>query len=270
MGRWGDDTLDGGDGTDSAVFSGTRGSYLVTFDAATQTYFIDDLREGSPDGTDRVRNIETFVFADGAVLAASALDGNPINTIIGDGGDNTLTGTTLANDIHGLSGNDALTGLAGEDMLDGGDGDDTLDGGTGVDTASYASAGLGVIVSLAVAGPQSTGGAGGDTLVSIENLAGSAFDDQLAGDAIANVLSGLDGNDRLDGGAGNDTLLGGDGDDILIGGAGADLMGARDSILSATRRRRRWCRSFISCLSTSRAQVASGTPLAIPTRTSRA
>jgi Ca2+-binding RTX toxin-like protein len=130
----------------------------------------------------------------------------------------------IARIVRGTGETDALTGLAGEDMLDGGDGDDTLDGGTGVDTASYASAELGVTVSLAVAGPQSTGGAGGDTLVSIENLAGSAFDDQLAGDAIANVLSGLDGNDRLDGGAGNDTLLGGDGDDILIGGAGADAL----------------------------------------------
>src|SRR5262245_56665977 len=224
MGRWGDDTLDGGNGSDSAVFSGARGSYQVSFDAATQTYFIDDLREGSPDGTDHVRNVEAFVFADGAVPAASVLDGNPITTSIGDDGDNTLTGTALANEIHGVGGNDTLAGLAGEDMLDGGDGDDMLDGGTGVDTASYASAGSGVTVSLAVAGPQSTDGAGVDTLVSIENLAGSAFEDQLTGDAVANVISGLDGNARLEGGAGNDTLLGGTGDDILIGGAGADAL----------------------------------------------
>jgi Ca2+-binding RTX toxin-like protein len=223
-GRWGDDTLDGGDGSDSAVFSGTRGSYLVTFDAATQTYIVDDLREGSPDGTDHVRNVETFVFADGAIPAVSVLDGNPATTIIGDDGDNTLTGTPLANEIHGLGGNDTLAGLAGEDLLEGGNGDDTLDGGTGVDTATYASAGAGVTVSLAITGTQNTGGAGTDTLVSVENLTGSAFDDQLTGNAGANVLSGLAGNDRLDGGGGTDTLLGGDGNDILIGGAAGSIL----------------------------------------------
>ena len=55
-------------------------------------------------------------------------------------------------------------------------------------------------VSLAFAGAQETGGAGSDTLISIENLTGSAFNDTLTGDADANVLSGLAGNDTLDGG----------------------------------------------------------------------
>ena len=177
--------------------------------------------EGSPDGTDRVRNVETFVFADGAIPVASVADGNP-GPIVGDDGDNTLTGTPIADEMHGLGGNDILSGLAGEDVLEGGDGNDTLDGGTGIDTASYASAARGVSVSLAVTGAQDTGGAGIDTLVSIENLTGSAFDnDILTGNAGANALSGGAGDDILIGGAGADTLLGGDGDDILIGGAGA-------------------------------------------------
>ena len=223
QGRGGNDTLDGGDGVDQAMYSGSRGEYFVTFDAATGTYVVKDLRQGSPDGTDQVRNVETFVFADGAISADSVLDGNP-GPIIGDDGSNPLTGTSIANEIRGLGGNDTLAGLAGEDLLDGGDGDDTLDGGTGVDTATYASAGAGVTVSLAVAGAQNTGGAGTDTLVSVENLTGSAFDDQLTGNAGANVLSGLGGNDRLDGAGGIDTLLGGDGDDILIGGAAGGIL----------------------------------------------
>ena len=223
QGRGGNDTLDGGDGVDQAMYSGSRGEYFVTFDAATGTYVVKDLRQGSPDGTDQVRNVETFVFADGAISADSVLDGNP-GPIIGDDGSNPLTGTSIANEIRGLGGNDTLAGLAGEDLLDGGDGDDTLDGGTGVDTATYASAGAGVTVSLAVAGAQNSGGAGTDTLVSVENLTGSAFDDQLTGNAGANVLSGLGGNDRLDGAGGIDTLLGGDGDDILIGGAAGGIL----------------------------------------------
>jgi Ca2+-binding RTX toxin-like protein len=223
QGRGGNDTLDGGDGVDQAVYSGSRGEYFVTFDAASGDYIVKDLRQGSPEGTDHVRNVETFVFADGAIPAGSVLDGNP-GPIIGDDSNNTLTGSSIANEIRGLGGNDTLAGLAGEDLLEGGDGDDTLDGGTGVDTATYASAGAGVTVSLAIAGAQNTGGAGTDTLVAIENLTGSAFDDQLTGNAGANVISGLAGNDRLDGGGGMDTLLGGDGDDILVGGATGSVL----------------------------------------------
>ena len=105
-----------------------------------------------------------------------------------------------------------LSGLAGNDTLEGGDGDDTLDGGAGNDTASYADAAGGVTVSLARHGAaQNTGGAGTDTLIGIENLTGSAFDDTLTGDAGDNVLGGRAGNDTLNGGAGNDTLDGGDG-----------------------------------------------------------
>src|SRR5215813_2820469 len=214
QGRGGNDTLDGGDGVDQAVYSGPRGDYFVSFDAATGTYVVDDLRQGSPDGTDQVRNVETLVFADGSISANSVLDGNP-GPIIGDEGDNTLTGTPIADVISGLGGNDTLSGLAGEDVLDGGDGNDVLDGGAGIDTASYASAAHGVSVSLAVAGPQDTGGAGIDTLVSIENLTGSAFGDTLTGDAGANALNGGAGDDILIGGAGADAFDGGDGFDLV-------------------------------------------------------
>src|SRR5262245_30941544 len=130
QGRGGDDTLDGGEGSDRAVFAGLRSEYFITVDASG-TYIVDDLRQGSPDGTDRVRNVETFVFADGAIAIASVMDGNP-GPIIGDDGSNPLTGTSIANEMQGLGGNDTLTGLGGEDLLDGGDGDDTLDGGAGV------------------------------------------------------------------------------------------------------------------------------------------
>jgi Ca2+-binding RTX toxin-like protein len=40
-----------------------------------------------------------------------------------------------------------------------------------------------VTVSLAVAGAQNTVGAGSDTLIGIENLTGSSFNDVLTGDA---------------------------------------------------------------------------------------
>ena len=78
-----------------------------------------------------------------------------------------------------------------------------------------------------------SGGDGNDTLVSIENLRGSNFGDQLSGDDGANdiearggndIVHGLGGNDTLRGEAGDDQLFGGEGQDILIGGAGDDLL----------------------------------------------
>jgi Ca2+-binding RTX toxin-like protein len=125
--------------------------------------------------------------------------------------DNVLTGGSLNDELLGFGGNDQLSGNGGDDRLDGGAGDDRLDGGGGVDTAVYSGATAAVTASLLDG--KATGGAGADTLVSIENIIGSSFADKLTGDA---------GNNTLDGGAGNDALSGGAGDDLLVGGAGSD------------------------------------------------
>jgi Ca2+-binding RTX toxin-like protein len=109
-----------------------------------------------------------------------------------------LTGNALGNRLEGGDGDDTLQGMAGAD---------TLIGGAGNDTASYADASAGLIVSLANTAAN-TGEAAGDVFDSIENLTGSAFDDQLTGDAGNNVLDGGSGNDFLVGGAGADALYG--------------------------------------------------------------
>ncbi|MCM2472079.1 hypothetical protein HGO38_01105 [Rhizobium sp. CG5] len=76
----------------------------------------------------------------------------------------------------------------------------------------------------------------GLTLVSIENVTGSARDDTLAGSNGANVLQGGAGGDALYGRGGNDTLNGGTGADLLAGGSGNDhfvfdtLLGGGDEI----------------------------------------
>ena len=69
-----------------------------------------------------------------------------------------------------------------------------------------------------------TNGARGDKLGSIENLTGSAHDDDLTGDENPNVLKGMGGDDDLDGGTGNDMLYGGMGMDTLTGGDGVDKL----------------------------------------------
>ncbi|HEX8571201.1 MAG TPA: calcium-binding protein [Allosphingosinicella sp.] len=176
------------------------------------------------------------------------------DTLTGDGGDNVIAGDTGNDSLAGGAGADILygdgriiidthdTGLSGptvtysdieaafpgsefvdgNDLLEGGDGDDSLWGGGGSDTASYAGSAGGQFVSLNSG--FSSGAAGEDDLHSIENLLGSAHDDQFLGNPGANTLSGGDGHDYMRGVGGNDTLAGGNGDDYLGGGFGDDVI----------------------------------------------
>jgi Ca2+-binding RTX toxin-like protein len=110
--------------------------------------------------------------------------------------------------------------------MTGGAGDDFMDGGLDVDTADYSSAASGVRVNLSIIGQQNTGGAGRDTIVNVENITGSNFNDLLVGNAGDNfILAGL-GNDIVRGGGGNDTLISGldARGDLLDGGSGLDSL----------------------------------------------
>ena len=153
-------------------------------------------------------------------------------------GNDVLYGGEGADELFGREGNDRLYGGAGKDGLSGGDGDDIVDGGDGKDTARYASAAAGVMVSLGIGGAQDTGAAGIDTLISIENLVGSAFADGLTGNGKANVLAGNGGNDILTGGEGSDTfqfdtpLVAGEFTTITDFAAGGDKVALASSVFS--------------------------------------
>jgi Ca2+-binding RTX toxin-like protein len=199
----GDDTIDGGDGTDVFVVSGPKANYTLTPLGGGAYSLTDNV---GTDGTDHLVNIERIRFSDGALTIS-------VN-VTGTAGSDSLAGTAGADVMFGLGGDDTLAGGLGDDLLYGGDGNDvlnggggndTLNGGTGSNTASYAGAASGVTVSLAAAGPQNTVGAGTDTLVNIQNLLGSSFNDHLTGDANNNILDGGAGNDTLDGGGGDNT-----------------------------------------------------------------
>ncbi|MEF8708823.1 MAG: M10 family metallopeptidase C-terminal domain-containing protein [Candidatus Accumulibacter propinquus] len=143
------------------------------------------------------------------------------NSSLASGGNDVvysyLTSYTLTANVERLrlmlAGASNGTGNALDNTLYAGDGNNVLDGAGGNDTVSYAFASTGVTVSLASAGAQATGGSASDTLISIEHLIGSGFNDSLTGNA---------GNNMLDGGTGGDLLTGGDGSDLLTGGAGSD------------------------------------------------
>jgi Ca2+-binding RTX toxin-like protein len=124
-----------------------------------------------------------------------------------------------------LQGNAAIngTGNGRANTIQAGAGNNLIDGGGGLDTVDYAGASAAVTVSLAPSTAQATGGSGTDTILHVERLSGSRFDDTLSGNALANVLRGGSGADSLAGGAGNDTLVGGPGNDTLSGSQGADV-----------------------------------------------
>lgn len=63
QGGGGNDTLDGGAGLDTAIYSGRQADYKFINNSDGSITIIDQ-RANSPDGTDIVRNVESFIFAD--------------------------------------------------------------------------------------------------------------------------------------------------------------------------------------------------------------
>lgn len=222
IGRAGNDALNGSGGNDR--LNGGIGNDILNGGTGIDTADYSNL---TISGT-------TYIGATAGVKVSLALTGaqntggagidtlTSIENLIGTNFNDTLTGNAANNVLSGLAGNDTLSGGGGNDQLIGGTGNDRLDGGTGVDTASYSTATDGVTVDLKLSGSQNTGGAGLDTLLSIENLIGSNFNDTLYGNDATNTLYGGAGKDLLAGGAGGDRLDGGTGADEMFGGLGND------------------------------------------------
>ena len=131
-----------------------------------------------------------------AVLAAAtlisipspAIAGNPVMcnqyeaTIVGDGSQTPLEGTSGDDVIVGSANNDVINGNGGHDIICGGGGRDTIDGGNGND-----------------------------------QIWGQGGHDQLRGGKGNDILRGGNGNDKMRGKAGpNDTTWGGLGSDVCI------------------------------------------------------
>ena len=110
-GNAGNDTLDGVSGVDTAVYSGPSSAYQVTQNA-DGSWTVADLRTGSPDGTDTLKNIDFLQFNDttvaiGTIPPPPLVPAPVISSISPDSasvGDNitnanvlTLTGTAQAN-----------------------------------------------------------------------------------------------------------------------------------------------------------------------------
>jgi len=243
IGGTGNDVLNGGGGIDTAsYFSASSG---VRVDLGALLNGVAQRQNTGGAGMDTLVSVENLIGSEfGDHL--SALVSSSGSSFSGLGGADVLNGSNGSDTLDGGDGNDTLNGGVGNDTLIGGTGNDVLNGGGGIDTASYFSSSSGVRVDLGallngVAQPQNTGGAGMDTLVSVENLIGSEFGDHLSalvsssgsyfsGLGGADVLNGSNGSDTLVGGDGNDTLNGGVGNDTLIGGTGNDVLDGGDGV----------------------------------------
>ena len=146
--------------------------------------------------------------------------------------DDVYRGTDGVDIVDALDGDDVLNGALGDDVLNGQGGNDTFfgsqggdsfNGGDGIDRVLYSLTDSGVTVNF-LDTSLNTGQAAGDNYDSIENLYGTAYDDDLTMDGGDSLLNGRAGDDILDAGAGNDRVYGGAGDDIIIGGEGDDFL----------------------------------------------
>ena len=195
----GNDKITGGNGADQVSYAEYTGDKGATFDLANNTV-------SDPYG--------------GTDTLAGSIEG-----VRGTRNADTIIGNSLNNFVRGLAGKDTINGGAGTDQVryD----RDAQYGGT-----------KGVTVNLDT-GVAIDGFGDADTLVSIENIRGSALADTLTGDDNANLLQGMAGNNTLIGGNtplsgtdiyslngldGDDTLTAGSYDTLLNPGAGNDVV----------------------------------------------
>ena len=226
LGFHGDDNLSGGPGAD--VLRGHHGD-----DELYGGQGHDNLSGGpGADKLDGGIGFDTADYSDSAAAVTIYLNPYPVPATGGEAQGDILTNIENLVGSHyddvltgGGVGRNVLEGLHGDDTLTGGPGADRLDGGPGTDIANYIDSDAGVTIDLSTSPVPATGGeAQGDTLINIENILGSRYDDVLTGDANANMMRGFWGNDTLNGGGGDDELHGIYGNDILNGGIGDDRL----------------------------------------------
>lgn len=97
-----DDTVDGGGADDIAFYSGNLVDYRITGSPGALT--IADLREGSPDGTDTVINVEWLAFANGTFTTEEILDQFDVTTPVdANDGANAVTENAAAGTLVGIT-----------------------------------------------------------------------------------------------------------------------------------------------------------------------
>lgn len=204
---FGDDTIDGGAGSDSlrvdAAFGSISGSVTATGALAISVHAGE---------VTQITNVETFVFSDVTYSYAQLVEtfaqepATPGETSEQPDVPTDVPGSTPpTDDTPATSAPETIATVPF---------DETARSYTG----SFTGTGLADKFSGGVSGDNAHGLEGDDV------LKGKAGDDALYGDAGNDRLEGDEGSDYLHGGAGDDKLFGDDGNDMLIGGAGDDQL----------------------------------------------
>ena len=258
QGRGGNDLLDGGAGTDTVSYIQATGGVTVNLSQTTAQDTVSD-------GVDTITNFENLT---GSAFNDRLTGNNSANVIVGGDGDDTIAGLGGNDNLNGGNGVDTIDYSAATSAITfslrstaaqvtGGAGTDTvsnfeniigsgfndiltqsnvaniIDGGNGFDRVSYAGMATAVVVNLGLTTAQNTGGGGVDTLLNIEALTGSSYNDTLTGNAGDNLIQGANGNDIIEGGAGNDTLDGGAGTDTVTYASAASAVTVNLAIATA-------------------------------------
>jgi Ca2+-binding RTX toxin-like protein len=178
-----DNILDGAGGADT--MEGRQGNDTFRVDSAS-----DAVIELADQGNDTVLASVSYTLTAGTSVETLATTSDTGTVAI------NLTGNGIGNSIRGNN---------GSNVLNGGGGSDGLDGRGGTDTVSYENNAWRVVVVLGVGGAPGQGYEFGlvpqevlvsvDTLINIENVRGSAFNDTLIGNEAVNELRGLGGSD---------------------------------------------------------------------------
>jgi serralysin len=110
----GDDTLDGGAGSDMASYTGAASAVTISLNI-----LVSQNTGGA--GSDTLTDIE------------HVMGSNFADSLTGNAGNNALLGRARSDTLNGGLGNDTLGGFGGNDLLLGSDGNDVIRGGIGRD-----------------------------------------------------------------------------------------------------------------------------------------
>lgn len=209
----GNDTVNGSAGNDDIY--GHAGNDILNGNAGDD-YMVGGLGDDTYNGG---AGFDQISFSD-AYGHANAIRGINLNATTGTvidpyGNSETFTsiesfrGTQFADTMVGSAADEQFMGLGGRDSINGGAGNDEVRYFRDINHGGNAGVNVNLTTGVAIDGFGRQ-----DTLVSIERVRGTDFDDVLTGNSSVNVLRGLGGNDRLNGVAGADDMRGGAGNDI--------------------------------------------------------